>query len=121
MFDEAHYLLAPYTFPESGRRFTALCFWVVRLWICLKSNNQIVAVFMGTSTKLRNFKIRDDLENKVTDSQEARVSLRSSKLYDRGMKEFEAFYMTTTIGSLGKEPGSTTSYNSEYSEAVPFG
>ena len=37
------------------------------------------------------------------------------------MKKFEAFYITTTIGSLGKEPGSTMSYNSEYGEAVPFG
>ena len=122
MFDEAQYLLAPCTFPGSGRRFTALCFRVVRLWICLKMNIQIVAVFTGTSTKLRNFKIRDDLESKVTDSREARVSLvKKLKFYDRGMKEFGAFYMTTTIGSLGKEPGSTMSYNSEYSEAVPFG
>ena len=120
MFDEAHYLLAPYTFPDSGRRFDALCFRVVRRWICLKRNTQIVAVFTGTSTKLRNFKILDDLENKVTDSRDARVKLKD-EFYDRGMKEFEAFYMTTTIGSLGKEPGSTMSYNSEYSEAVPFG
>ena len=120
MFDEAHYLLAPYTFPESGRRFPALCFRVVRRWICLKRNTQIVAVFTGTSTKLRNFKILDDLEDKVTDSRDARVKL-DDEFYDRGMKEFEAFYMTTTIGSLGKEPGSTMSYNSEYSEAVPFG
>ena len=78
MFDEAQHLLAPRTLPSSARRFDAFLFRVVRLWICLKRNSQIVAVFTGTSTKLRNFKIIDNLVNKVTDSREAGALLKKN-------------------------------------------
>ncbi|CAJ1956157.1 unnamed protein product [Cylindrotheca closterium] len=130
-FDEAHYLLdeGKYTKEKGngkGKETTtmdAMLLRIVRLWIRKKRGNlQIVAVFTGTTAKLTNFIIDDDITNK-TDTDTREYTSPKLEFYMRGEKtSYTPFYTTTTIGCLRfVKMDDSSSNKSEYSVAVPRG
>ncbi|CAJ1938532.1 unnamed protein product [Cylindrotheca closterium] len=115
-FHEAHYLLDEGTMD-------AMLFCIVCLWICKKRGNlQIVAVFTGTTAKLTNFIIDDNITNK-TDTDTCEYTSPKLGFYTRGEKtSYTPFYTTTTIGCLQfVKMDDSSSNKSEYSIAVPCG
>ena len=123
-FDEAHYLLDKGTYANGSKSMDAMLFRIVRLWIRKNRGFQIVAVFTGTTAKLTNFIIEDDIMNNMdTDTREYTASKNKDEYYERGKKKsYAPFYTTTTIGCLRHVPRDDSSSNkSEYSVAVPRG
>ena len=80
----------------------ALFFRIVLLWLCKKrENTKIVAVFAGTTAKLKNFAIEDDLKAELeTDTRKAGSD--PNEYFKRGRQMFTPFFSTTTIGCLRK-------------------
>mmetsp|Transcript_10610 Transcript_10610/g.16193 ORF Transcript_10610/g.16193 Transcript_10610/m.16193 type:complete len:341 (+) Transcript_10610:116-1138(+) len=75
MFDEAHYLLKKheYKYEEKKKSMDAFLFRIIRLWLCLiRVNLKVVAIFSGTNAKLKNFALRDDVSEQLTDSRNTR-------------------------------------------------
>ena len=126
-FDEAHYLLNKGEYVTANETVTmkAMQFRIVRLWICKQRKDlQIVAVFTGTTAKLINFIISDDLDHdhyRKTDTR-LRRSKKGGFYTFRGQRPNEPFYTTTTIGCLRfEERGSSEGQQSDCSIAVPRG
>lgn len=123
MFDEAHYLTRPMHYKsseqgEGAKQMEALLFRIVRLWLCQRRQCQVVGVFAGTTIKLTNFMIDDDVHSELlTDTRSRRFKL---DFYSRGTQTFEPFFTTTTIGCLRKH-GSSGNGMSEYEQAIPYG
>ena len=126
-FDEAHYLLNKGEYVTANETVTmkAMQFRIVRLWICKQRKDlQIVAVFTGTTAKLINFIISDDLDHdhyRKTDTR-LRRSKKGGFYTFRGQRPNEPFSTTTTIGCLRfEERGSSEGQQSDCSIAVPRG
>lgn len=115
LFDESHYLLT----KEHG--LEAMLFRILRLWLCLKRQYQSAAVFTGTTAKLSNFRITDDLAKQLATDTRNAVSKGD---YHRGYETMEAFHTTTTIGCLRKldtQDSSVLKPETEYQKAVLYG
>ena len=116
-FDEAHYLLGKGNY--SGGQLEAMLFRLVRLWICeMRAEHKIVAVFTGTTAKLTNFIIKNDLdENMLTDTRDYRNKPSYYKL--TGRNTYKPFYTTTTIGCLRFQ--GRDGIRNDYQGAIAFG
>ena len=116
LFDEAHYLL------EKEHGLEAMLFRIVRLWLCFKRSYQSAAVFTGTTAKLADFRIKDDLDKELkTDTRDA---WSKKDYYARGQETMEPFHTTTTIGclrKLDKQDSSVLEKQTEYQKAVLYG
>lgn len=90
LFDEAHYLLGDKKIKvgkenedqeqvdekEKEKVIKAFLFRLVRLWICKKRpNEEIVAVFTGTTSALTNFIIEDDFAT------ELKTNMRNAEIF----------------------------------------
>ena len=123
MFDEAHYLLEKRSYKskndDSTVELDALLFRMVRLWLCIKRDGQkIVAIFTGTTAKLTNFAIKDDLKAEL--QTDTRLYRSEKNFYERGSLTYETFYSTTTIGCLRKSK-EKPEQASEYVLSIPYG
>jgi hypothetical protein len=123
-FDESQVYLEDVTFSSSrGEKTILKAFWfrVIRLWLRLRkhSRHTVVAVFAGTTASLSNFRKGDD--DDILGSTTSRDWTASTKRYDKGVKYFPVFSMTTTIGCLAATVDSTTEATSEYHRAIPYG
>jgi len=134
MFDEAQYLLGKGSYSNglgtdkdeekmgTNKVEDAFLFRLVRLWLCWKRVHKIVAVFSGTTAKLKNFIIEDDLERELqTDSREASTN---EQYYSRGKNMFMPFFTTTTIGCLRMRQNKLEKMDkslTEHEAAVPYG
>jgi hypothetical protein len=86
--------------------------------VCL----QIVAIFTGTTAKLTNFIISDDLRSDLkTDSRAHRLNHEKRFYQIRGRRSYEPFYTTTTVGCLRFAKSDSSGQQSEYITAVPRG
>jgi len=122
-FDEAHYLLGVRDYAENKKSMEAMLFRIVRLWICKRRVClQIVAIFTGTTAKLTNFIISDDLRSDLKTDSRAHGLNHEKRFYQiRGRRSYEPFYTTTTVGCLRFAKSDSSGQQSEYITAVPRG
>lgn len=128
MFDEVHYLLDEGTYKASDgngeKTMAAMLFRLIRLWLCKKrSHTQLVAIFAGTTAKIKNFIIGDDLAAEL--KSDSRQESSSEDFYARGKNTFPPFFTTTTIGCLQSRPNAleqgTNITKSDHTAAVVYG
>jgi hypothetical protein len=124
-FDESQVYLEDVTFSSSrGEKTILKAFWfrVIRLWLRLRKHRRhtVVAVFAGTTASLSNFRNGDD-DDILGSPTTSRDWTESTERYDKGVKYFPVFSMTTTIGCLAATVDSTTEATSDYHRAIPYG
>ena len=131
LFDEAHYLLHAQKAKESIKDMQAFYFRLIRLWIRKKRpNQQVVAVFTGTTSSLTNFIIKDDLAGDLESDTREHTEENLKDFYKSGCHLYDPFFTTTTIGCLrfSLKPSNQDEYcnlkhdaRDEYWDAVKFG